>query len=98
MGLTENIVVDSPIWVGDADLVWIDGQVLNINGEEAEIQTSDGKKVVANLSKLYPKDMDVPTAGGDDMTKLSYLHEPGVLHNLETRYEINEINLWVVLL
>ncbi|OIV98373.1 hypothetical protein TanjilG_16700 [Lupinus angustifolius] len=25
------------------------------------------------------------------MTKLSYLHEPGVLHNLATRYELNEI-------
>ncbi|EAY84013.1 hypothetical protein OsI_39244 [Oryza sativa Indica Group] len=31
-------------------------------------------------------------AGGvDDMTKLSYLHEPGVLQNLATRYELNEI-------
>lgn len=25
------------------------------------------------------------------MTKLSYLHEPGVLHNLAARYELNEI-------
>lgn len=25
------------------------------------------------------------------MTKLSYLHEPGVLHNLATRYELNKI-------
>ncbi|MBA0574360.1 hypothetical protein Golob_001571 [Gossypium lobatum] len=25
------------------------------------------------------------------MTKLSYLHEPGVLHNLAMRYELNEI-------
>lgn len=25
------------------------------------------------------------------MTKLSYLHEPGVLHNLATRFEMNEI-------
>ena len=25
------------------------------------------------------------------MTKLSYLHEPGVLQNLATRYELNEI-------
>ncbi|KDO68495.1 hypothetical protein CISIN_1g0481741mg, partial [Citrus sinensis] len=32
-----------------------------------------------------------PAGGADDMTKLSYLHEPGVLHNLATRYEINEI-------
>ena len=25
------------------------------------------------------------------MTKLAYLHEPGVLYNLESRYKINEI-------
>lgn len=48
-------------------------------------------KVVATLSKLYPKDMEEPAGGVDDMTKLSYLHEPGVLQNLKTRYELNEI-------
>lgn len=48
-------------------------------------------QVVANLSKIYPKDVEAPAGGVDDMTKLSYLHEPGVLHNLATRYEINEI-------
>lgn len=35
--------------------------------------------------------MEAPPAGVDDMTKLSYLHEPGVLDNLKTRYELNEI-------
>lgn len=48
-------------------------------------------KMVANLSKIYPKDMEAPAGGVDDMTKLSYLHEPGVLENLKTRYELNEI-------
>ena len=48
-------------------------------------------QVVANVSKIYPKDVEAPAGGADDMTKLSYLHEPGVLHNLATRYEINEI-------
>ncbi|XP_061944773.1 myosin-9 isoform X1 [Populus nigra] len=35
--------------------------------------------------------MEAPAGGVDDMTKLSYLHEPGVLENLKTRYELNEI-------
>lgn len=48
-------------------------------------------QVVAKLLKLYPKDTEAPPAGVDDMTKLSYLHEPGVLANLRTRYELNEI-------
>ncbi|KAL0426822.1 UNVERIFIED_CONTAM: Myosin-17 [Sesamum latifolium] len=34
---------------------------------------------------------EAPPGGVDDMTKLSYLHEPGVLQNLATRYELNEI-------
>ncbi|KAL2992133.1 hypothetical protein AAZX31_10G032700 [Glycine max] len=90
-GIPENIVVGSHVWVADPELVWIDGLVLNINGEEAEIQTSNENKVVSRLSKLYPMDMEAPTDGVDDMTKLAYLHEPGVLHNLETRYMMNEI-------
>ncbi|CAI0433995.1 unnamed protein product [Linum tenue] len=35
--------------------------------------------------------MEAPAGGVDDMTKLSYLHEPGVLENLKSRYELNEI-------
>ncbi|XXG76604.1 hypothetical protein AAC387_Pa08g0915 [Persea americana] len=91
MGTRVNIIVGSHVWVEDQELAWLDGQVSQINGEEAEIQTSDGKTVVSHLSKLYPKDMEAPAGGVDDMTKLSYLHEPGVLQNLSTRYELNEI-------
>lgn len=40
---------------------------------------------------MLPKDTEAPPGGVDDMTKLSYLHEPGVLQNLATRYELNEI-------
>ena len=43
------------------------------------------------LSKVYPKDTETAPGGVDDMTKLSYLHEPGVLQNLKARYELNEI-------
>lgn len=50
---------------------------------------SYGFQVVTNV--YFPKDTEAPPGGVDDMTKLSYLHEPGVLQNLETRYELNEI-------
>ena len=43
------------------------------------------------MSKLHPKDMENPEGGVDDMIKLENLHEPGVLHNLATRFKINEI-------
>ncbi|GAV66769.1 Myosin_head domain-containing protein/IQ domain-containing protein/DIL domain-containing protein/Myosin_N domain-containing protein [Cephalotus follicularis] len=91
MGTTVNIIVGSHVWVEDPGVAWIDGQVSKINGEEAEIEISNGKKVTAKLSSIYPKDMEAPPGGVDDMTKLSYLHEPGVLQNLKIRYELNEI-------
>lgn len=48
-------------------------------------------QVIASLSKLHPKDVEAPSEGVEDMTRLSYLHEPAVLDNLATRYELNEI-------
>ncbi|THG19297.1 hypothetical protein TEA_028496 [Camellia sinensis var. sinensis] len=90
-GTPVNIIVGSQVWVEDPDVAWIDGQVSKINGSEVEIQTTNGKTVVASLSKIYPKDMEAPAGGVDDMTKLSYLHEPGVLQNLALRYHTNEI-------
>ncbi|MFS7987814.1 putative kinesin motor domain superfamily [Helianthus anomalus] len=48
-------------------------------------------QVVAKLSNVYPKDTEAPAGGVDHMTKLSYLHEPGVLQKLRIRYELNDI-------
>ena len=44
-GTTVNIIVGSHVWSEDPELAWIDGQVSKINGEEAEIQNTNGKKV-----------------------------------------------------
>ncbi|GFS43835.1 myosin family protein with Dil [Actinidia rufa] len=41
--------------------------------------------------KCFRRIQKLPPGGVDDMTKLSYLHEPGVLQNLAARYELNEI-------
>ncbi|CAL5437955.1 unnamed protein product [Camellia sinensis] len=86
-----NIIVGSHVWVEDPTLAWIDGVVNRINGQELHVQTTDGKTVVKDIAKVFPKDTEAPPGGVDDMTKLSYLHEPGVLQNLATRYELNEI-------
>ncbi|KAK5813719.1 myosin-11 [Gossypium arboreum] len=91
MATPVNIIVGSHVWVEDPDEAWIDGQVTKITGKDAQIQTTNGKTVTEKLSKIYPKDLEAPPGGVDDMTKLSYLHEPGVLQNLKTRYELNEI-------
>jgi len=48
-------------------------------------------QIIADISSIYPKDTEAPPAGVDDMTKLAYLHEPGVLYNLACRFSLNEI-------
>ncbi|XP_052887733.1 myosin-16 isoform X2 [Gossypium arboreum] len=86
-----EITAGSHVWVEDQELAWVDGVVTSVNGNEAEVETINGNQVTTKLSKLYPKDMEAPDTGVDDMTKLSYLHEPAVLHNLAIRYGIKEI-------
>ena len=48
-------------------------------------------QVTAKISDIHPKDTEAPPDGVDDMTRLSYLHEPGVLDNLAVRYAKNII-------
>ncbi|KAL8170460.1 hypothetical protein V2J09_022264 [Rumex salicifolius] len=86
-----HIIVGSHVWIHDPKLAWLDGEVIRISGDQVEVQTTNGKKLVAKISKVFPKDTEAPPGGVDDMTRLSYLHEPGVLQNLKTRYELNEI-------
>ena len=31
--MPKNIVIGSHVWVGDPELVWIDGQIINVNGD-----------------------------------------------------------------
>ncbi|XBJ16679.1 hypothetical protein VPH35_008259 [Triticum aestivum] len=86
-----RFTVGSHVWVEDADVAWIDGLVEEVHGDELIINCTSGKKVTANVSSVYPKDVEVKRCGVEDMTRLAYLHEPGVLRNLKSRYGMNEI-------
>ncbi|OAY75620.1 Myosin-12 [Ananas comosus] len=90
-GTPVNIIVGSHVWAEDPEVAWIDGEVTEIKGGNATIIAANGKTIVASLGSIYPKDTEAPPAGVDDMTKLAYLHEPGVLQNLSCRYSLNEI-------
>ncbi|KAE8685584.1 transcription factor MYC4-like [Hibiscus syriacus] len=85
-----NVIVGSVVWVEDPEAAWLDGEVKQINGEEITVKCKE-KTVVTKASGVHPKDPEFPPSGVDDMTKLAYLHEPGVLHNLKLRFDINEI-------
>ncbi|XP_075488316.1 myosin-8-like isoform X2 [Primulina tabacum] len=91
MAVSASIAVGSHVWLGDPKLAWIDGEVAEVNGQEIKVTCTSGKIAVANVMNVYPKDREAPPCGVDDMTKLAYLHEPGVLQNLRSRYDMNEI-------
>ncbi|CAN6290994.1 unnamed protein product [Urochloa humidicola] len=91
MASKSRFVVGSHVWVEDPDEAWMDGLVEEINGDDLVINCTSGKKVTANVSSAYPKDTESPRGGVEDMTRLAYLHEPGVLQNLKSRYALNEI-------
>ncbi|XP_042377972.1 myosin-6-like isoform X1 [Zingiber officinale] len=91
MANLSNPTVGSQVWTEDPEEAWIDGEVVEVNGDEVTITCTSGKTVTAKLNNVFPKDTDVSPCGVDDMTKLAYLHEPGVLLNLKSRFMMNEI-------
>uniref|UniRef100_A0A0D9W1N6 Myosin motor domain-containing protein n=1 Tax=Leersia perrieri TaxID=77586 RepID=A0A0D9W1N6_9ORYZ len=91
MASKSRFVVGSHVWIEDADEAWMDGLVEEINENELVVNCTSGKKVTINVSAAYPKDTESPRGGVEDMTRLAYLHEPGVLQNLKSRYTLNEI-------
>ncbi|KAL5542469.1 hypothetical protein UlMin_010179 [Ulmus minor] len=91
MAAQVNLAVGSHVWVEDPEVAWADGEVVEANNEQITVNCTSGKSIVAKASNVYPMDPEFPPCGVDDMTRLAYLHEPGVLHNLKCRYDMNEI-------
>ena len=52
--------------------------------------------MVVDISNAYPKYAKALPRSVDDMTKLAYLHELGVLRNFSTKYELIEIYMSVL--
>nr|FAA04055.1 TPA: myosin XI subclass 2 isoform 1 [Chara braunii] len=83
--------IGSPVWVEDVENAWIEATVVKRDGDAVTARTVHGDLVETRMANALPRDEDVTMRGVDDMTKLSYLHEPGVLHNLYARYKHDEI-------
>ncbi|XP_019258831.1 PREDICTED: myosin-15 [Nicotiana attenuata] len=81
----------SKVWVEDKSSAWVAAGVTDFIGKQVQVVTDSGKKLLALPEKLYPRDEEADHGGVDDMTKLTYLNEPGVLDNLQRRYALNEI-------
>ncbi|XP_020224383.1 myosin-15 isoform X1 [Cajanus cajan] len=82
----------SKVWLEDRDSAWVAAEVLDSDANRILLATDSGKKVHASPEKLLPRDADEEEHGGfEDMTRLAYLNEPGVLFNLRRRYALNDI-------
>ena len=47
---TVNFVTGSLVWVEDPEEAWIDGEIVEVNGEDIKINCTTGKTVSAFLS------------------------------------------------
>ncbi|CAI7745083.1 unnamed protein product [Closterium sp. NIES-53] len=91
--------VGSSVWVPDEEDAWAEGDVVGVK-DGAGAGAAGGQVVVRTIGK---KKREVTVAAGacyareedggimDDMVKMAYLHEPGVLCNLMLRYQRNLI-------
>ncbi|KAM9496362.1 unconventional myosin-Vc [Clarias gariepinus] len=97
MALTELYTKYNRVWVPDAEQVWRSAEILRdyTPGDPAlHLQLEDGAElqypveVDGQLPPLRNPDILV---GENDLTALSYLHEPAVLHNLRVRFVDSKI-------
>ncbi|KAL4195806.1 hypothetical protein AMTRI_Chr04g180180 [Amborella trichopoda] len=91
MGSKMNVRKGAKVWVEDLDLAWVEAEVVDITNKHVIVITSQRKKLSTSSSKVHPRDPEAEHGGVDDMTKLAYLNEPGVLYNLARRYALNDI-------
>ncbi|CAD7941448.1 unnamed protein product [Amoebophrya sp. A25] len=86
------------IWIRSEEEVWQAAEVLSSSKTEliVKLETTNDQ-IVVNPAKdqVYLRSRDLYTAEGlvalDDLTQLTHLHEPAVLHSLQMRFDIDKI-------
>ncbi|KAK7121855.1 hypothetical protein R3I93_022826 [Phoxinus phoxinus] len=97
MALSELYTKYNRVWIPDSEHVWKSAEILadfNPGETELEIQLEDGTELLYPLEggeKLPPLRNPDILVGENDLTALSYLHEPAVLHNLKVRFVESKI-------
>ncbi|XP_029562825.1 unconventional myosin-Vb [Salmo trutta] len=92
IGTMELYAKGASVWVPDPEAVWVSAKLLkdyNLGDENVVLQISDGREVqypVVPPSGLPPLANPDILEGENDLTALSFLHEPAVLHNLKVRF------------
>uniref|UniRef100_A0A1I8QA92 Myosin motor domain-containing protein n=1 Tax=Stomoxys calcitrans TaxID=35570 RepID=A0A1I8QA92_STOCA len=86
------------VWLPHPDTVWQSALLeenYQLGKTSLKVQLEDGKNlevpVKVDGSNLPPLRNPAILIGQNDLTSLSYLHEPGVLHNLRVRFSERQI-------
>uniref|UniRef100_A0A3Q3VQD2 Myosin motor domain-containing protein n=1 Tax=Mola mola TaxID=94237 RepID=A0A3Q3VQD2_MOLML len=80
------------VWIPDPDAVWVSAVLLqdySPGQKQLLLQLTEGKEVcypVESSADLPPPGNPDMLEGENDLTALSFLHEPAVLHNLRVRF------------
>nr|XP_028562633.1 unconventional myosin-Va isoform X5 [Podarcis muralis] len=93
MAASELYTKYARIWIPDPEVVWKSAELVKDykSGDKVlHLRVEDGKELQYSLdakSKELPplRNPDI-LVGENDLTALSYLHEPAVLHNLKVRF------------
>ncbi|XP_075883468.1 unconventional myosin-Va-like [Nelusetta ayraudi] len=93
MAASELYTKNARVWLPDAAEVWKSAELIRDHAPgdlTLSLQLDDGTEVEY---KIDPKTNELPPlrnpnilVGENDLTALSYLHEPAVLHNLKVRF------------
>uniref|UniRef100_A0A8C5JTS4 Myosin VA n=1 Tax=Junco hyemalis TaxID=40217 RepID=A0A8C5JTS4_JUNHY len=93
MGSREKIIQLIKVWIPDPEEVWKSAELLKDykpGDKVLQLRLEEGKDLEYSLD---PKTKELPPlrnpdilVGENDLTALSYLHEPAVLHNLKVRF------------
>ncbi|XP_039550928.1 unconventional myosin-Vb isoform X2 [Pimephales promelas] len=92
MATTELYTKGACVWVPDPEAVWVSVQLLQDyrpGDQQILIQLSDGREMeypVLPPAGLPPLGNPDILEGENDLTALTFLHEPAVLHNLRVRF------------
>ena len=93
----EGLGRNSKVWIavaapGDDDAadMYRPATVISLGADTAEVRLNDELEVSVPLAEVFPANPDI-LEGAEDLTQLSYLNEPSILHDLHHRYGVDDI-------
>ncbi|KAG0483885.1 hypothetical protein HPP92_011969 [Vanilla planifolia] len=79
-----------PVWCWLEEEKWEQGQIHSVSIRDAQVLTSSGRVLKLPMESIVPANPEV-NGSVNDITQLSYLNEPSILHTLKCRYYQDKI-------